>query len=36
MNILDNAYGDTIEARLRYIGATDIKKNSWDIIFYRI
>lgn len=26
MNILDNAYGDTIEARLRYIGATDIKK----------
>lgn len=26
MSILDNAYGDTIEARLRYIGATDIKK----------
>ena len=26
MNILDNAYGDTIEARLRYIGATAIKK----------
>jgi hypothetical protein len=26
MSILDNAYGDTIEARLRYIGATEIKK----------
>lgn len=26
MSILNNAYGDTIEARLRYIGATDIRK----------
>lgn len=26
MSILNNAYGDTIEARLRYIGATEIKK----------
>ncbi|MGL5749001.1 MAG: hypothetical protein ACRCXT_00625 [Paraclostridium sp.] len=26
MSFLNNAYGDTIEARLRYIGATDIKK----------
>lgn len=26
MNNLNNAYGDTIETRLRYIGATNIKK----------
>lgn len=26
MSILNSAYGDTIEARLRYIGATDIRK----------
>lgn len=26
MSILNTAYGDTVESRLRYIGATDIKK----------
>lgn len=26
MSILNNAYGDTIETRLRYIGATEIRK----------
>ena len=26
MSVLNNAYGDTIETRLRYIGATDIRK----------
>ena len=26
MSILNNAYGDTIETRLRYIGATNIRK----------
>lgn len=26
MSILNNAYGDTIETRLRFIGATDIRK----------